>query len=77
MEGQVRDDALRRREQRRDTAGPTVAALHSSSSPLLGRSWEDELEDNLTECLPWEHRETTSKGETIYVTTLAAINARP
>eukprot|EP00854_Cymbomonas_tetramitiformis_P034561 gene34561-biopygen33383 len=77
MEGQVRHAALRRRERRRDTAGPTVAALCSSSSPLLGTPWEEELEDNSTECLPWERREVTSKGETTYATTLAATDARP
>ncbi|KAK3243839.1 hypothetical protein CYMTET_46526 [Cymbomonas tetramitiformis] len=39
-------------------------ASRFSSSPMLGTPWEEVPDDNSTECLPWERREVTSKGET-------------
>ncbi|KAK3260592.1 hypothetical protein CYMTET_30458 [Cymbomonas tetramitiformis] len=52
MEGQVRDAALRRREQRRDTAGSAAVAAGASLAYLLARPWEEEFEDHSDECLP-------------------------
>ncbi|KAK3241898.1 hypothetical protein CYMTET_48379 [Cymbomonas tetramitiformis] len=77
MEGQVRDAALRRREQRRDTPSFAAVASGASLAYLLARPWEEEFENPTDECLPWEQRGMTREGEVTYVTTLAALDTRP
>ncbi|KAK3235210.1 hypothetical protein CYMTET_54571 [Cymbomonas tetramitiformis] len=77
MEGQVRDAALRRREQRRDTPSSAAVASGASLAYLLVRPWEEEFENPTDECLPWEQRGMTREGEVTYVTTLAALDTRP